>query len=165
MTPPPGGVSQWEHVISWRTAPRRYARLRSFQMEGRETLDAWWCGTLRACPHDRLANCVAHDCSLCGVGGSGQGCLVCGTHVCDLCQSLPVPGWPHKRSGAQRRGQSRTTSDRGNSLLRDNLLKSVEILRPLNGVDLPLAVVSMWLLAHASSTEAVARLLLTSWVP
>ena len=112
------------------TAPRRYARLRSFQMEGRETLDAWWCGTFRACPHDRLANCVAHDCSLCGVGGSGQGCLVCGTHVCDLCQSLTVSGWPHTRSGAQRQGQSRNTSIRDISLLRLPLVPWVLPLVP-----------------------------------
>ena len=118
---PPLGVSQWERVISWLTSPRRYTRLRSSQSEGRESLDGRWSNTFRVCPHDRLANSTVHSCSLCGVDGFGQGCLVCGTHVCDLCQSLSLSGWPHKRSGAQRPGQVRNTSIRGISLLRDNL--------------------------------------------
>ena len=109
----------------------------------------------RVCPHDRSANRVVHSGSLCGVGGPGPGCSVCGTHVCDRCQSLSSSGWPHKRSGAQRPGQVRNTSIRGISLLRDNLLRFVSRLSPLEGLDLPLAVVSLWLLAHTSSTEAV----------
>ena len=78
--------------------------------------------------------------------------------------SLTFLGWPHKRSGAQRFGQVRNTSIRGISLLRDTLTRLANRLTPLNGADLPLAVGSLWLLAHTASSQAVMRLLLTRWI-